>query len=83
MLLFPMMLSGCSGNQSTPSTPSIHVNAAPAGVSASMCQMPAYDVNLYGDYPVYIEAIRLGLEITNDHNITVNRLNGAATVDKQ
>ncbi|EML9217793.1 hypothetical protein RVV93_004208 [Citrobacter freundii] len=45
--------------------------------------MPDYDVNLYGDYPTYIEATRLGLEVTNDHNITVNRINGATPVDKQ
>lgn len=78
-----MTLSACSGSQSMTSTPNIHVEAAPAGVSAWMCHMPAYDPKVYGDYPAYIEAIRLGLEVTNDRNITVNRLNGGLSVDKQ
>lgn len=45
--------------------------------------MPAYDVKVYGDYPAYIEATRVGLAVVNDHNITVNRINGAVGIDKQ
>jgi len=39
--------------------------------------MPVFDVKLYGDYPYYVERTRVLLATINDHNQSVNKLNGA------
>lgn len=51
--------------------------AAPAQLSAWMCTMPDFDVKNYGDYPDYLERTRVMLAAINDHNISVNKVNGA------
>lgn len=38
--------------------------------------MPAFTVKTYGDYPAYVEKTRVLLATINDHNISVNRVNG-------
>ena len=68
------------------STPDIQVKvtAAPAQVSAWMCAMPVFDVKQYGDYPDYVERTRVLLATINDHNISVNKVNGAGeSADKK
>lgn len=42
-----------------------------------MCTMPVFDVKQYGDYPDYVERTRVLLATINDHNISVNKVNGA------
>lgn len=54
------------------------MTAAPAQVSAWMCQLPVFDVKQYGDYPDYLERTRVLLATINDHNISVNKINNAA-----
>lgn len=39
--------------------------------------MPIFDVKLYGDYPSYVERTRVLLATINDHNRSVNKVNGA------
>jgi hypothetical protein len=73
------VLSACSSKPSANSTPDIQVKvtAAPAQVSAWMCRMPDFDVKRYADYPDYVERTRVLLATVNDHNMSVNNINGA------
>lgn len=42
--------------------------------------MPDFNVKQYGDYPDYVERTRVELATINDHNISVNKVNGAGAV---
>lgn len=45
---------------------------------AQMCVMPEVVLGKYGDYPErFLPALINSLTQVNDHNMTVNRLNGA------
>ena len=44
-----------------------------------MCTLPAFDVKQYGDYPDYVERSRVLLATINDHNTSVNNINGTAS----
>lgn len=39
--------------------------------------MPDFDVKRYADYPDYVERTRVLLATVNDHNMSVNNINGA------
>ena len=54
------------------------MTSAPAQVSAWMCRMPDFTVKTYDDYPDYVEKTRVLLATINDHNLSVNKLNGSA-----
>ncbi len=58
----------------------VKITAPPAQLSAWMCRLPDYDVKAYGDFPDYIERSRVLLATINDHNLSVNRVNGAGAV---
>lgn len=53
-------------------------NHQPLILPAQMCLLPADEIKRYGDYPEkFLPVLLTRLSAVNDHNITVNKLNGA------
>ncbi|MCZ4061266.1 hypothetical protein O3W44_22305 [Pantoea sp. LMR881] len=83
IVAFLITLSGCTSRQSEPSTKNtvvVEEQHKPVILPAQMCVMPVELLGKYGDYPeTFLPALITSLSAVNDHNITVNQLNGAVT----